>query len=112
MKGDAMKKIYFLLLIFIFGFLRVVVFAQEYKEGQTIELPPGMELIQIGENVFQVVPEGTKMRKEGSRVIIERTNAYMTRRFLDIEERLRQLEKQQEELKREIKELRMQIRHK
>jgi hypothetical protein len=106
-----MRKISLFLLIFALVINSLVVFvrAQEYKQEQRIELPPGMELIQVGANVFVVAPKGSKVRQEDTRIIVERTNAYMMRRFQDIEDRLTQLKAEQEQLKKEIEKIKISL---
>jgi TolA-binding protein len=56
-----------------------------------------------------VAPKGSKVRQEDTRIIVERTNAYMMRRFQDIEDRLTQLKAEQEQLKKEIEKIKMQF---
>lgn len=101
-----MERIILLALTCIFLFSGLSVYAQGDEEE--IKIPPGMELIQIGDNVFKIVPKGTKVRKEDTRIITERTSAYISRKLLEIEERLTQLEAKEIELRESIEQLNMQ----
>ena len=116
-----MRKLKIYLFIFVFLF-PLTVFAQtenqeisqeelktEFYEGQEIsprmEIPPGMEEIQIGGSAKLIVPKGAKTKKVGAQVIVEGSKEYMSRRFLEMEEKFNAMEKRQEELEKEIKAL-------
>ncbi len=81
----------------------------EFYEGQRIssnlEIPEGMEEVQIGGSGKLVVPQGAKTRKVGAQVIVEGTKEYMARRFKETDERLKALEDQQTQILKEIEEL-------
>ena len=79
----------------------IFVYAQEEKKE---EVPPGMELLEMGA-ARVVVPVGTKVRRIGSLIILENDSEYMSRKFLEMEERLAEIEANEEELKQEIERL-------
>ena len=96
-----MRKIHlFLILIFVFSAVFIIIAKAEEKE----EVPPGMEIIEIG-NVRHIVPKGTKIRKDGGVITLEGHNEYMARRFSDIEERLAEVEAKEERLREEVEQL-------
>ena len=92
--SDLMKKLFFLILIFILSTIFIII----VKAQEELEAPPGMEIIKIGD-VRYIVPQGTKMRKQGGIVTLEGHNEYMARRFSDVEERLKVVEREIEELR-------------
>jgi hypothetical protein len=79
----------------------IFAWAQEKAEK---EVPPGMELLEMGAAKV-VVPVGTKVRRIGSLIILEDDGEYMSRRFLEMEERIQELEAKEKELKQEIEAL-------
>ena len=94
-----MKRNYFLLfsacLICI-----VCLIVEAYEE----ELPPGMEIIEIGD-VKHLVPIGTKVRKESGLMVLEGQSEYMARKFISIEQRIEQIEKDLEALRKAVGEI-------
>lgn len=99
-KVTALNLLLFLFLIFVFS----VQSGTTAKEDKKEYIPPGMEIIQIG-NARHRVPKGTKMRKEGGLIVLEGNSEYMARKLSCIEERLTGLEKQIEELKKAVDEI-------
>lgn len=95
-----MKKIILFLLIFISVSIVFVCAQEEEKE----EIPPGMELLEMGA-ARVVVPIGTRVRRIGALIILEDDSEYMSRRFLEMQERIIELEAKQEELKKEVETL-------
>lgn len=98
-----MKKIKYLFLIFIFTILPMIcVLAQE---DETEEIPPGMEIIQIGTGAFAIVPKGTKVHRQDGIILLETTREFVARRFLDLDAHIAEIKAKQEELKNEVEKL-------
>lgn len=99
-----MKRIVCLFALFIFTVSMTVVCAQGNKKSKNTDIPPGMEIIEVG-NTSQMVPQGTRVIKEGGRRTIESTRRYMARRFFEMDARLKKLERENDELKKEVRKL-------
>ena len=97
-----MKEISLVLLIFVFSFCGVFVMAQEDEQ---ISIPPGMEIIQSG-TVKLIIPQGSKVNRDGSLIIVEDIGAYVGRRFLDVENSLTELRTNEQRLEKIIGQLR------
>lgn len=97
-----MKKTGPFILIFILAFSAALIAAEEDKNK---EIPVGMELISVGKVHKVLVPEGTKMRKKGSLLVIENINEYVARSIHDMKERIANIEANEERLKKEIEQL-------
>lgn len=95
-----MRKICFLLVSACLFCVVCLIAEAQQKE----ELPPGMEIIEIGD-VKHLVPIGTKVRKESGVVILEGHNEYMARRFIGVEQRLEKIESELEEIRKTIEEI-------
>ena len=72
--------------------------------GGEEEIPPGMEVIQDG-RIKIIVPVDAKRRQEGNLTVVETTDVYAARKFLEMEGRLAELETKEEELQKEIEQL-------
>jgi len=104
-----MKDTGFLILVFILVFSATAIAAEKDKEK---EIPPGMEIVSAGDGHEMMVPEGTKIRKEGSVLIVENIGEYVARRLRNIqeqimkmaelEERILKIEANEEALKKEV----------
>ncbi|MFC1699453.1 hypothetical protein ACFL1I_05800 [Candidatus Omnitrophota bacterium] len=70
------------------------VFGQQAQE----DIPPGMEVIQEG-RLKVIVPQDAKRRQDRNLTVVESTEAYLSRRFLQIQASLENLEAQVSELK-------------
>jgi len=107
-----MKKIYFSILVFILAFSAILIAAEKDKEK---EIPVGMEIVSAGDGHEMMVPEGTKIRKEGSVLIVENIGEYVARRLRNmqeqimkmagLEERVLNIEANEEALKKEVEQL-------
>jgi hypothetical protein len=97
-----MKKISPFILIFILAFPAVLIAAEGDKNK---EVPVGMELISVGKVHKVLVPEGTKMHKKGSLLIMENINEYVARSMHDMKESILKIEANEEKLKKEIEQL-------
>ena len=96
-----MKRTSCFILILILAFSAALIAAEDKKK----EVPVGMELVSVKDNYKLLVPEGTKIRKEGAIFILENINEYVARRFHDMEEHIVRIETTEEELKKEIEQL-------
>ena len=97
-----MKRFNTYILIFVFFFSGIAVFAQNEKKQ---EIPEGMEEIKIGGSAKLIVPKGAKTRKVGAQIIVEGTKEYMSRRFSEMTEQLKRIEATQAELQEQLKTL-------
>jgi hypothetical protein len=95
-----MRKVILAILISLLYLYPTIVVSQ----SKDTEVPPGMEIIQIGK-VNVLVPKGIKVRKEGGLVILENIRDYVARRLLDMEERLAEIKARQEKLRGEVEDL-------
>jgi hypothetical protein len=81
------------------------------EKGEDLEsgrLPPGMMMENIGgSNVL--VPQGTRIRREGDLRIVEGTGEYAARKFLDIDAHLKRIDSELEALRKEMEELKKSI---
>lgn len=103
-----MKNFICLLLAFIFILPPLFIMAQE---GEEEEVPPGMEVIKIGD-VRAIVIIGSKIKKQGDLLILEGTKEFVARKFIETDKRISELEakgisfeKELEQLRKELKEL-------
>lgn len=74
-------------------------------KDSAIDVPPGMELRNMG-GLKMIVPEGAKVRKRGSLLIMEEADEYAARNIYEMRGRLRGLESRQIDLEKELADLR------
>ena len=87
----------------------IYVYPQEHKSDGNIEIPPGMEIKKEGD-VNLLIPEGAKLiKKTAELTLIEGTDEYASRKFIEIESRFDKIEAEQKALKKEIKRLQKDI---
>lgn len=89
-------------LVFIFFFSTILVWAQQYEEE---EVPPGMQIIKVGPTRM-VVPKDFKMHREGGLIVWENTNEYVARKIQGMQDELDELSRELEEIKGEVKQFR------
>lgn len=118
------RKIILFILFVSFACFQAVSFAQEYKDNEEraynedvtsepVNKPlPGMEVRKIG-GINMMVPEGSRVYKQGATLILEDDGGYAARRlkdmndrFFKMEEKQKYLEERYKKLEEEIKELR------
>jgi peptidoglycan hydrolase CwlO-like protein len=99
-----MMRINLLLLMFFFAFSVISIYAQEKEE----EIPPGMEIKRVGK-LDLMLPKDMKVTQKGSVWVVETTQQYIARRFMEMEEQIARLKEEQEALKEEIEELKKNI---
>lgn len=81
-----------------------------YGEGShaPVEIPPGMELINIG-GIRMIVPQGMKIEKKGSLVVMEGTDEFAARNFTEMGARLDRIEVSQNDLRKVVDDLKREI---
>jgi hypothetical protein len=97
--------------------------AQDYQEPQNkeemgkpygkgshaaVEVPPGMELINVG-GIRMIIPQGTKVEKKGSLLVMESADEFAARNFKEMRARLEKAESNQNDLKKTIEDLKLEI---
>ncbi|MCK5504261.1 MAG: hypothetical protein KAJ10_03820 [Thermodesulfovibrionia bacterium] len=97
------RKIFLISLSFLYGSVSFAFSTEEKKE-----LPPGMEVIKMGQAQI-LVPKGTKVNQEPGFITLESTEQYVARKFLDVEGRIKVLEDKEEVLKKKTEELETKI---
>ncbi|MFH0732618.1 MAG: hypothetical protein V2A72_06845 [Candidatus Omnitrophota bacterium] len=99
------RRVNLFLLIFVFVFMHAVLtYAQERKE----QVPAGMKIEKVGD-LKVLVPQDSKLKKQGDVMMQETTDEYVARKFEDTEKRFETIEKGQKTLEAEIKSLKKQI---
>jgi len=81
-----------------------------YGEGShlPVEIPPGMELINMG-GIHMIVPQGMKIEKKGSLMTMEGSDAFAARNFKEMKTRFEKIEASQDELKKTVDDLKQEI---
>ncbi|MFH0986376.1 MAG: hypothetical protein V1882_12750 [Candidatus Omnitrophota bacterium] len=74
----------------------------------TVEVPPGMELINVG-GIRMVIPQGTKVEKKGSLLVMESADEFAARNFKEMREHLERTESAQDNLRKTIEDLKLEI---
>lgn len=92
------------LLIFMFVFSAADVFAKDKGAPPNTGIPLGMEWKKVN-GVNMLVPEGTRITKKGSLLMVEGRDEYAVRKLSEMKVRFNQLEAEQKELKEVIKNL-------
>jgi DNA-binding response OmpR family regulator len=78
--------------------------AQGAEDNQTLQVPPGMELIKVGEhNVY--VAQGTKVTQKGSQLVLEPPDEFIARKILALEQEIAQLKARVEDMRIQIEAL-------
>ncbi|MFH1190263.1 MAG: hypothetical protein V1682_06185 [Candidatus Omnitrophota bacterium] len=91
--------------VFSFSSLMIPAFAADEEKGAyETQVPPGMELIKVGnkDSYRVVVPKGTSFRREGDLRIIEGSGEYASRKFLDYDARLDKMNAAIESLAKDV----------
>ena len=70
--------------------------------------PPGMEVKNVG-GINVIVPQGTRVHKEGSQIVYEDLGEYLGRRFYELTERLETLRGEQEKQSALLSQLQQEI---
>ncbi len=96
-----MKKVSFILLVFMFMVSFLSARAQEKKE----EVPEDTQVIEVGPGSRLLLPKGMKIEKTGSQITIEDFGQYYERRLKEMEERLAEFRSRDEILQKEIEQL-------
>jgi len=77
-------------------------YGDTYKSGKDfVEVPYGMEIKKIG-GINMIVPEGTEVRRTGSRLHIETAEEYSARKFKLLEKNMDTLNMKNTELRKQI----------
>jgi hypothetical protein len=74
------------------------------KSRPPVEIPPGMEMINIG-GIHMIVPEGMKITKKGSQISMEGTEDFTARNFKEMKIRFAKMEADQKDLEKQVDEL-------
>jgi hypothetical protein len=85
--------------------------AEEEKDAYDTQVPPGMELQQVGNKPSYrvVLPKGTALRREGDLRIVEGTGEYASRKFVDYDEQLEKMGADIESLKKDVEDIKKSI---
>ena len=77
-----------------------------YGEGAhaTVEVPPGMELVNIG-GIRMIIPQGTKVEKKGSLLVMEGVDEFVARNLKEMSARLEKIEASQDDLRKMVGDL-------
>jgi hypothetical protein len=73
-----------------------------------VEIPPGMEMINMG-GIRMIVPQGTKIGKNGSLVTMESSEEFSVRNFKEMKDRLEKIETSQKDLKKTVDDLKQAV---
>jgi len=81
-----------------------------YGEGShaSVEVPPGMELVNIG-GIRMIIPQGTKVEKKGSLLVMEGVDEFVSRNLREMMARLEKMELNQEDLRKMVDELKQEV---
>ena len=85
--------------------------AEEEKDARDTQVPPGMELKQVGSKASYrvVVPKGTSFRRQGDLRIVEGSGEYISRALLDYDARLNRMDSAIEAIKKDVEEIKNSI---
>lgn len=100
-----MKKTLYVLALIMFISVLTPAYAAEYRiisPEEDIEIPPGMEIIRVG-NANVIVPKDTEVYEKKGMLTVESIAQYTSRKLLDIEARFVRMETRQEMLEKELK---------
>ena len=100
-----MKNFIGLLLVLIFVFS---VFASWGIAQQDEEIPPGMEVIKIGD-ARTIVIKGTKIKKKGDLLIVEGTKEFVARKFLETDRAFSEMQTMEDKIQKEIEQLKREL---
>ena len=81
-----------------------------FGEGphSAVEVPPGMELINVG-GIRMIVEKGAKVEKKGSLLVMEGADEFAARNFDEIREHLEKMETGQADLRKTVEGLKRDI---
>jgi len=100
-----MKNFIGLSLVLIFVFF---VFASRGIAQQDEEIPPGMEVIKIGD-ARTIVIKGTKIKKKGDLLIVEGTKEFVARKFLETDGTFSEMKVMEDKIRNEIEQLKKEL---
>jgi len=96
-----MKNIFFIICLLSCMVFTLLASAQDYDENQ---IPPGMELIEVGTTRL-VVPEDAEVREEAGVIVVESIDKYVARNIAAIKTQVLTIETHQQELDEQIEQL-------
>jgi len=76
--------------------------------NETGQVPPGMEVIKVGEHIVYVA-QGTKVTTRGSQLILEPPDEFIARKILVLEEEINALKRKEQQMLLQIEELKKSI---
>lgn len=97
------KKLFILLLLWIMVFDKGQGFGEQISNEE--ELPPGMEIVYVGKTKA-VVPKGSRVNREEGFVVLESTNEYVGRKFLETNQQIEEIKLWKTELEKKMYDLR------
>ncbi len=99
-----MVNIFTIILTAVLISLHCPAFSEPENKTQYEEWPAGMTLKKVG-GTNVVVPEGTRVRREGDLRIVEGTGEYAARKFVDIDNRFKKIDSEISELRKETEDI-------
>jgi len=106
---SAARLVFISLILFLAA--GVGALAEEEKDAYDTQVPPGMELKQVGSKASYrvVVPKGTSFRRQGDLRIVEGSGEYISRALLDYDARFDRMNSAIEALKKDVEEIKNSI---
>ncbi len=94
--------------LFIFFLLGIMVFDKGPSLWAQIsdeeDLPPGMEVVYVGKTKA-IVPKGSKVNREEGFIVLESTNEYVGRKFLETNQQIEEIKLWKTDLEKEMDDL-------
>jgi peptidoglycan hydrolase CwlO-like protein len=102
-----MRITYAVVTIILIGLLGVSALAEDnndqYANPPNVSIKPGLEAQEVSPGVTVVVPQGAQIsRVNNSLSVLESSEEYAARNFVDVDGRLDEMEKSLNELKKEL----------
>jgi len=91
-------------LIFIFSGFAFWAAAGSVQAEDKSEIPPGMEILKVGETKI-LIPKGTKITKKAAQLVLEPPEQFWSRRVEEMEEEIARLKEETERMKADIEKL-------
>lgn len=91
-------------LIFIFAVFAFWTTAGSVQAEDEPEIPPGMEVLKVGETKI-LIPKGTKITKKAAQLVLEPPEQFWSRRVEEMEEEIARLKEETEKMKADIEKL-------
>ncbi|GEM_PF-2612921 len=81
-----------------------------YGEGShaSVEVPPGMELVNIG-GIRMIIPQGTKVEKKGSLLVMEGVDEFVARNLKEMMAQLEKMEASQKDVRKMVDDLKQEV---